>query len=108
MKKFIAIILCGVLALMSNSAFAADYTLTIKDHKFDPPELAVPAGQKIKLTVKNLDPTPAEFESYDLNREKIIKGGAEAVVTIGPLDAGTYKFFDEFHEDTATGIIRAE
>lgn len=84
------------------------YTITIKDHRFEPAELKVPAGQKIKLIVKNTDPTAEEFESHDLQREKIIAGGAEAVITLRPLDKGTYKFFGEFHQDTAQGQLIAE
>jgi plastocyanin len=107
MKKTLLIAACALL-VSSGGAFAADYVLTLKDNKFEPQQLSVPAGEKIKLTVKNLDATPAEFESYDLNREKIVKGGAEAVVTIGPLKPGTYQFFDEFHKDTTTGTIVAQ
>jgi len=84
------------------------YTITIKDHRFTPSELKVPAGHKIKLLVKNNDPTAEEFESHDLHREKIIPGGADAVITLRPLDKGTYKFFGEFHEETAQGYIIAE
>jgi plastocyanin len=83
-------------------------TITIKDHHFEPSEIKVPAGQKIKLTVKNLDSTAEEFESSDLHREKVIAGGKEAVITLRPLDKGSYKFVGEFHEETAHGIIIAE
>ena len=98
------------LPLFLSPAAAEDVeaTLTIKDHKFDPVELVVLAGQRIKLTVKNLDSTPEEFESHELRREKVIPGGAEAVIYIGPLKAGTYKYFGEFHEDTAQGRIVAK
>ena len=93
-----------------SSAFASDdaYTLTLKGHQFDPTELKVPAGQKVKLTVQNLDSTPEEFESHELNREKVIPGGKSAIVYIGPLEAGRYPFVGEFHEDTAKGVIIAE
>jgi hypothetical protein len=95
-----------VMALCSANAYAADdYILTIKDHKFTPQNLALPAGQKIKLTVNNLDSTPAEFESSDLNREKVVGANSEIIVYIGPLDAGSYGYFDDFHHDTTTGTI---
>lgn len=84
------------------------YTITIQNHQFSPADLEVPAGKKIKLLVKNLDPTPEEFESYDLNREKIILGGKEGVVYIGPLDPGIYEYFGEFHPKTAKGRILAK
>jgi plastocyanin len=96
------------LLLSPAAAEDAEAALSIKDHKFDPAELVVPAGKRIKLTVKNLDATPEEFESHELRREKVIPGGAQAVIYIGPLKPGTYKFFGEFHEDTAQGRIVAK
>ncbi|MBI1425456.1 MAG: cupredoxin domain-containing protein [Gammaproteobacteria bacterium] len=90
----------------SGIASAADeYTLIIKDHKFEPAEISIPANTKVKLVVKNMDPTPEEFESHKLHREKVIKGNSQAVIYIGPLSPGTYPFFGEFHEDTAKGQI---
>ena len=91
-------------------AVAADdtFTLLIKDHRFDPAQLDVPAGKKIKLLVKNLDPTPEEFESHDLKREKVIAGKGEATIAIGPLKPGVYKFVGEYHESTAQGRILAK
>jgi plastocyanin len=107
--KVVAMAAIALPLLLSPAAAAdAEATLSIKDHKFDPAELVVPAGQRIKLTVKNLDPTPEDFESHELRREKVIPGGAEAVIYIGPLKPGTYKFFGEFHEDTAQGRIVAK
>jgi plastocyanin len=84
------------------------FTLSIKDHRFDPAQLDVPAGKKLKLLVKNLDPTPEEFESHDLKREKIIAGKGQATISIGPLKPGTYKFVGEYHEATAQGRIVAK
>ncbi|MCZ6767272.1 MAG: cupredoxin domain-containing protein [bacterium] len=84
------------------------YVIQIKDHQFSPVRIVVPAGEKIKLRIENLDPTPEEFESHDLNREKIVIGGGKITVYIGPLKPGTYKYFGEFHEDTARGVIIAK
>ena len=81
------------------------YELKIKDHRFDPALLEIPSGTKVKLLVKNLDATPEEFESHELNREKVIPGNIEATVYIGPLEPGEYGFFGEFHEDTAQGKL---
>ena len=73
-----------------------------------PAELIVPAGQKIKLIVDNQDASAEEFESYELNREKIVGANARIIVWIGPLKAGRYPFFGEFHADTAQGALIAE
>lgn len=100
--------LCAL--LVPTLAFAADaeFELIIKNHRFSPAELKVPAGKKIKLTVNNQDNTPEEFESHSLNREKVIAGNAKANIYIGPLAPGKYDYYGEFNEKTAQGVIIAE
>jgi plastocyanin len=104
------LLFAGLLAFSSTIALAADpeFNLVIKDHRFDPTELRVPAGKKIKLVVDNQDATPEEFESKPLKREKVIPGKSKGSITIGPLKAGRYPFVGEFHEKTAQGVIIAE
>jgi plastocyanin len=82
--------------------------ISIKDHKFEPDSLKLPVGKPIKITVKNLDATPEEFESHELGFEKIIAGNSSAIIRVKPLKRGTYMFFGEFHQDTALGHIVAE
>ena len=114
MKQFFYFImiafLSGGIGLFTPDVLSADdtYTISIKDHRFDPATLEVPAGKKLKLIVKNLDATPEEFESHDLKREKVIAGKSQAIMTIGPLKPGTYKFVGEYHEATAQGRIVAK
>lgn len=105
MRKEFSILVILAAVLTANIANAAEVALILKDHKFVPTELTIPAGQKVKLVIKNQDPTPAEFESHDLNREKIIKGNGEGVVFVGPLEPGRYAFFDEFNEATTKGTL---
>lgn len=102
-------IVAGLL-LTSNLALADKlvFNLVIRDHLFYPSELVVPAGEKIKLLIVNEDATPEEFESYELNREKVILGGKKVVIFIGPLKAGEYPFFGEFNMATAQGKIIAK
>jgi RPA family protein len=104
-------LLLVLLALVSFTAGAAEtkeMTLRIKDHKFIPAQLVVPANTKIKLIVVNEDPTPEEFESHELNREKIVTGKGTITVFIGPLKPGKYPFFGEFHAKTAQGVVIAQ
>lgn len=98
------------LTLFSLTAQAADleFKLSIRDHRFEPAELRIPAGQKVKLIVHNQDATPEEFESHELNREKVIAPGSKVSIYIGPLAPGRYPFFGEFHEKTARGAVVAE
>jgi hypothetical protein len=105
------LILAGLAALLIAapvSLRAADYTLTIKDHKFTPPEIKVPANQRVQLIVVNDDPTPEEFESPALKVEKVIAGKSKGVVRIGPLKPGRYPFIGEYHDATAKGTVVAE
>jgi len=99
-----AIILLPAAALADKPVF----NLEIREHLFSPSELRIPANTKIKLFVHNLDRTPEEFESYELNREKVILGGHKAVIFIGPLPPGDYPFFGEFNPKSAQGKIISE
>ena len=100
----------AVFAITGNSGFARaqDLTVTIKDHKFQPTELRVPAKKRFTVYVINDDPTPEEFESTSMKIEKIIAGKSKGVVRIGPLDPGRYEFFGDFNQATAQGIMIAE
>lgn len=104
------IVLSALVALVPLTAVAADmpeYSLTIKDHRFTPAELTIPANTKVKLIVVNQDATAEEFESHELNREKVVTGNASINVYVGPLKAGRYPYFGDFHQDTAQGVLIA-
>jgi plastocyanin len=100
----------GLTLMFPLLAFAADevFIIQIKNHRFEPAELTVPAGKKVKLLVENLDATPEEFESHELNREKVIAGNGKATIYIGPLLAGKYPYYGEFNQATANGVIIAK
>ena len=95
--------------LISTSVLAAPpvFEIEIRNHLFEPDRLTIPANTKVKLVVYNRDATPEEFESYELNREKVILGGRKAIIFIGPLAPGVYPFFGEFNPQTALGTIVA-
>jgi len=84
------------------------FDIEIRNHLFQPEEIRIPANTKVKLNVVNRDPTPEEFESYELNREKVIMGGRKATIFIGPLAPGVYPFFGEFNPRTAQGRVIVE
>jgi high-affinity iron transporter len=108
-KTAAAVALALTLA-MGRPAHAGDDlpTVEFRDHRFVPDRIEVPAGVKFRLTVKNTDSTADEFESTDLNREKLVPPGQTITVFLGPLDPGTYHFFGDFHQDTARGVIVAK
>ena len=111
-QRFIPLVftagLCLANAIGIANAAEVQVNLVIKNHRFEPAELKVPANQRVKLTVHNQDTTPEEFESHALNREKVIPGGAKAVLFIGPLKPGRYTFLGEYNEATAQGVVVAE
>lgn len=82
--------------------------LAIREHRFEPTNVRIPANTKVKLLIKNRDVSSEEFESYELKREKVISGNSEGVVFIGPLSPGTYPFFGDFNPDTAQGRVIVE
>lgn len=87
---------------------AAVVQIAIKDHRFQPAEARAPAGRPITLVVKNLDSTPEEFESKTLRVERVIPGNSESRIQLRPLQPGRYKFFGEFHDATAQGVLVVE
>lgn len=106
----IKLLLTALMFLGATSALAErpTYDIIIKNHMFEPAEITVPAGEKIKLKIHNQDATPEEFESHDMNREKIIGGNSKAIIFVGPLKPGKHHFFGEFNMDTANGYIIAQ
>lgn len=88
-------------------ALAADpsFAIALKNNQFVPSELQIPAGTKVKLLVGNDNPTPSEFESSQFHREKIVPPGQQVAVFVGPLDPGSYEFFDDFHPQTRGHLV---
>lgn len=101
--------LCGI-ALSPSAVLAQtpEVEIQIREHLFYPSEVRIPANTKVKLIIRNLDATPEEFESYELNREKVIVGNSQGIVFIGPLAPGEYPFFGEFNPRTAQGKVIVE
>jgi plastocyanin len=94
--------------LGANAADTFEATVTLRDHRFEPAELHVPAGKRITLTVINEDALSEEFDSTALKVEKVIAGKSQGVVHISPLSPGNYDFIGEYHETTAKGRVIAE
>ena len=81
------------------------FNLVLENQQFTPADIVVPAKQKFKVVVQNNDATEEEFDSSDLNREKVIAGKGKEAMFFGPLKPGRYEFFGELHADTAHGVI---
>jgi plastocyanin len=87
---------------------AQELNLVIRNNKFEPEEIRVPANKRVSIFVTNEDATPEEFDSTALKVEKVIPGKSKGLVRIGPLVPGRYEFIGEFHADTAKGVVIAE
>jgi plastocyanin len=86
----------------------AEAQIAIRDHQFVPTEITVPAHTRIKLLIDNQDATAEEFESYELNREKVVAAKSQMTIYVGPLEPGRYPFFGDFHKDSANGVLIAK
>ncbi len=51
---------------------------------------------------------PAEFESSELRKELVVPAGGEAPMIIRTLDAGEYKFFDDFQPAAPPALVVAK
>jgi hypothetical protein len=103
-----AVTTIGATIAVPRGVWAADaIVLTIKDHKFTPESVTVPAGLRFRIEVINNDDTPEEFESYDLKIEKIVVPGGKIIMNAGPLKPGQYKFFGDYHPDQTVGTLIA-
>ena len=109
MQQFTTFLILTCSLFTASNAFgtedAVHVDIYIKDHKFSPSVVELPEGKKIIITVHNQDATIEEFESIELKREKIVLGNSETRIILAPLKPGEYKFFGDFHQDTAQGKI---
>ena len=106
-----ALVLASSLLLALAPVQAQDMptvNLLIRDGRFVPTTVEVPANTKFRLLIKNEGPGAEEFESVELRKEKVLAPGASSFLIFQPIKPGTYKFFGEFHPDTAQGQLVAK
>lgn len=82
-----------------------EFELTIENHVFSPKEITIPANQKVKIIISNKDSLAEEFDSFDLNRERVIFANKKATIYVGPLPPGRYEYFGEYHPNSARGFV---
>jgi plastocyanin len=101
-----ALLLAAVLFAGAASAEEAGvYKLVMRDGRFEPAVVEVPAGKRFRLEVTNEGTKAMEFESKDLKQEKIVAPGKSVTMTIRPLKAGEYRFFDDINESTRGRLV---
>jgi len=84
------------------------FSIEFKDGTIAPLRLDVPAGKPFKIELRNVGTTPAEFESTELHREKVLAAQSNSFIVIRNLDPGEYKFFDDFHPEAAQAVLVAK
>ena len=104
---FLTLFLLTGMQLAVAETASSSLTLVIKNQVFEPQTLTIPAGVAVKILIKNEDVLPAEFESNDLGKEKVIPGGTQLPLYLEALTPGSYKFFNDFHP-SGTGTIVVE
>lgn len=103
----LVLLLTGLTVFTARADDEPTFHLVIKDHKFQPANITIPAHTRVKLIVENQQDMPSEFESFPLNREKVVTGRSKIVIYLSPMDPGTYTFFDDFHRETK-GTVTAK
>lgn len=84
------------------------FRIEFKDGAVTPLRLEVPANRRIRLELHNTGKTPAEFESRELRKEKVLAPGSTSILVIRTLDPGEYQFFDDFHLDAPPSVLVAK
>lgn len=108
LRRLLLVPLLAGSALAAHASDMPTFHLLVKAGHFTPETLDVPANTRFRLLIKNEGPGAAEFESLELRKEKVLAPGVESFLIFQPLKPGSYKFFDEFHPDTAQGRIVAK
>jgi hypothetical protein len=101
----LTIVLLSAATLAGRATADAPLQLTVQNHHFTPTDITAPAGQRFIIQVRNLDPTPEEFESYDFKVEKIMAPHATIIVPVGALKPGAYAFFGDYNPTLAKGVL---
>jgi hypothetical protein len=108
----LVVLALALLPALTLGALAADeepmFRIEFNDGKVTPQRLEVPAKTRFKLELHNLGKEPAEFESKELRKEKVLAPGASSVLVIRTLDPGEYDFFDDFHLDAPPAVLVAK
>ena len=103
-KVSFVFLLFAAVCVPATAQQTASVSVSVKNHQFQPAQIHAPANVPIELRVKNLDPTPMEFESVSLRVEKVVTGNSEGIIRLRPLVPGSYNFFDDFNPKT-TGVL---
>jgi plastocyanin len=97
--RFQLLLALVVLAGTAARGEEVNVALAVRESGFEPARVETPSGARLRLEVTNHTPVAIEFESFELNRERVIPPGQTAAVYLSGLAAGQYEFFDDFHPE---------
>jgi hypothetical protein len=112
MKKLFA--QCNLVILLVTLTFSGVrgedtvIELHFENRRFTPQTITVPANQPLTVRITNASNEAIEFESFKLNREKVVGPGETTIVRLPALRPGNYDFYDDFHQDVPAGEIIAK
>ena len=100
------LVLAALLAAASSGR-AEDLViaLAVEEGGFEPALVEAPPGARIRFEVANQSAAAIEFESFDLNRERVVQPGQKVTVYVSGLSAGRYEFFDDFHQERRGALV---
>jgi hypothetical protein len=112
MSGFARVVVALAFIAWAVAPAAADEMPTIrvemKDGAITPLRIEVPANKPFKLEIHNTGKTPGEFESTELNREKVVAPLSQSFIVFRRLSPGEYAYFDDFHPEAPKGTLVAK
>jgi hypothetical protein len=107
-RFFYAALLFALLAVVTAPGRADEmptFRIEMKDGAITPLRIEAPANKPFKLELHNTGKTPTEFESVELNREKVLAPQSQSFIVFRKLSPGEYTFFDDFHPDAPKALL---
>ena len=105
----VAALLVFTMAILGDNALGEDGVVDLRyeNHRFAPQTITVPTNRPFRIKVINASNETIEFESFKLNRERVIGPGETAIVNVPALSPGRYDFYDDLHQDVPEGVVIA-
>jgi plastocyanin len=104
-RLVLAPLLLAAAAAVAARAEERAVSLAVDEQGFAPAEIEVMSGERLRLEVTNQTAAAIEFESFELNRERVVQPGRTATVYVSGLSPGRYEFFDDFHQTRRGALV---
>lgn len=108
LRRALVLLAATLFAFAATAQELPAFQIVMKDGRFSPERLEVPAGKRFKLVLKNEGRGPAEFENLSMRVEKVLAPGVTSFVVLPALRPGEYRFVDEFRPQSGSLTIIAK